>query len=178
MAINQSILKAYANNYRNLSESVKNASMENFSSTFRRSAFLCHSHTDEVLVQGLIAMFQSKGINLYVDWKDHTMPASPNAETAKKIQGKIRKTDMFLFLATANSKASRWCPWEIGYADSSGKTIYILPTTDGHDTYGNEYLELYPKIDTEQYGTIANSRLLKKQPWEYAGTVISTEGLL
>lgn len=46
------------------------------------------------------------------------MPERPNKETAQRIQGKIREIDYFLFLATENSGASRWCPWEIGYADS------------------------------------------------------------
>lgn len=78
---------------------------------------------------------------------DHTMPETPNKETAQKIQTRIKQADVFLFLATANAKASRWCPWEIGYADSSNKGIYIIPTFDGSSTYGNEYLDLYPKID-------------------------------
>ncbi|MBF8275622.1 MAG: hypothetical protein HW390_695 [Candidatus Brocadiaceae bacterium] len=113
----------------------------------RKSAFLCHSHKDEALVKGMLVLFQEAGVDLYIDWNDHTMPDAPNAETARKIQEKIRRCDLFLFLATANSKASRWCPWEIGYADSSKKGIYIIPTSDGSDTYGNEYLELYAKID-------------------------------
>lgn len=112
-----------------------------------KSAFLCHSHKDETLVKGLIALFQEKSIDLYIDWKDHSMPETPNAETAKKIQEAIRARDLFFFFATANSKASRWCPWEIGYADSSRQRIFIIPTTDGAGTYGNEYLQLYAKID-------------------------------
>jgi hypothetical protein len=118
-----------------------------------KSAFLCHSHQDETIVKGLVALFQEEGIDLYIDWKDHTMPETPNAETAKKIQDAIRGRDLFLFLATANSKASRWCPWEIGYADSSGRKIYIIPTADGAGSYGNEYLQLYAKIDEGSSGT-------------------------
>ncbi|MDD5652879.1 MAG: toll/interleukin-1 receptor domain-containing protein [Candidatus Omnitrophica bacterium] len=117
----------------------------------RKSAFLCHSHKDDELVKGLLAEFQESGFDLYVDWKDHTMPDPPNVETAQKIQSKIKGCDLFLFLATANSKASRWCPWEIGYADASTRRIYIIPTADSQDSYGNEYLELYPKIDEGVY---------------------------
>lgn len=113
----------------------------------RKSAFLCHSHRDEELVKGLLVDFNEVGINLYIDWKDHTLPDTPNVETAQKIQSKIKSCDLFLFLATANSKASRWCPWEIGYADASSKHIYIVPTSDDQTSYGNEYLGLYPKID-------------------------------
>lgn len=121
--------------------------------SLRKSAFLCHSHRDENLVKGLLVEFQESGIDIYVDWKDHTMPDKPNVETAQKIQSKIKGCDLFFFLATANSKASRWCPWEIGYADASSRRIYIIPTTDNQDTYGNEYLELYSKIDEGTYET-------------------------
>jgi hypothetical protein len=45
---------------------------------------------------------------------------------------------------------SRWCPWEIGFADGK-KTldrIAIVPTQDNYGQfYGNEYLNLYNKID-------------------------------
>jgi hypothetical protein len=118
----------------------------------RESAFLCHSHRDEELVKGLLVAFEEAGVDLYVDWKDHTLPDIPNVETAQKIQSKIKGCNLFLFLATANSKVSRWCPWEIGYADASSRLIYIIPTSDYQDSYGNEYLELYPRIDSCSYG--------------------------
>jgi len=144
MAINQSELIRKAAKY----QEVLYESMQKSASLGKaKSAFLCHSHKDEALVKGLIAFFQEAGIDLYIDWKDHSMPDTPNAVTAKKIQDAIRVRDLFLFLATANAKASRWCPWEIGYADSSQRKVFIVPTSDGVGTYGNEYLQLYPKID-------------------------------
>ena len=53
-------------------------------------------------------------------------------------------------LATRNSTESRWCPWEIGYADAvkDYERILIVPTEDDSGNwYGNEYLQLYKKID-------------------------------
>lgn len=88
------------------------------------------------------------------------MPETPNFETAKKIQKAIEERSFFIFLATANSKASRWCPWEIGYADSSNKKISIVTTTDGNSTYGNEYLQLYDKIDIG-YSTTGGKQIPK-----------------
>jgi hypothetical protein len=144
MAINQSILAQKSGAYQDvLHESMRKAA----SVGTAKSAFLCHSHKDEILVKGLIAFFQEIGIDVYIDWKDHSMPETPNAETAQKIQGAIKARALFLFLATANAKASRWCPWEIGYADSSTRKIFIIPTADGSGTYGNEYLQLYAHID-------------------------------
>ncbi len=150
MAISQSLLTAKSVSYR---ETIHESMLKSASAGRVRSAFLCHSHRDETIVKGLIALFQENGVDLYIDWKDHTMPETPNAETARKIQDAINGRELFLFLATANSKASRWCPWEIGYADSSKRRVYIIPTVDNSGTYGNEYLELYPKIDEGSRGT-------------------------
>jgi hypothetical protein len=127
---------------------------KSFSLKQNKSVFLCHSHKDETIVKGLLVLFEEAGVDLYIDWKDHTMPDVPNVETARKIQDKIKGCDQFIFLASANSKASRWCPWEIGYADSSKRSIFIIPTYDYRDTYGNEYLDLYPRIDVGSLGTL------------------------
>lgn len=147
MPISQSTLRSKASNYWRYSGTlVLNA--EGLKSTPEKTAFLCHSHKDEEIVKGLVVTFRESGVDLYVDWQDHTMPEKPNKETAKKIQARIVACSVFLFLATANAKDSRWCPWEIGYADSRSKGVYIIPTSDDHGSCGNEYLELYPKIDT------------------------------
>ncbi len=114
-----------------------------------RSAFLCHSHKDAQLAEGLIALLAQHGWRLYVDWKDAEMPEKPNRETAERIQSRIIECNYFLFLATMNSAQSRWCPWEIGYADGK-KTlddIFVVPTRDSFATYGSEYLDLYRHVD-------------------------------
>lgn len=116
----------------------------------KQTAFLCHSHKDQELAKGLQVILKESGWDLYIDWEDNEMPSSPNKETASKIKSKIESTDWFLFLATSNSTQSRWCPWEIGYADSikGYEKILIIPTEDDFGNwYGNEYLQLYKKID-------------------------------
>lgn len=150
MAISQTVLTQKAFAYQ---ETLHENMRKSASFGTVKSVFLCHSHKDETLVKGLIALFQEKSIDFYIDWKDHSMPETPNAETAKKIQDAIKARDLFLFLASANSKASRWCPWEIGYADASLRKIFIVPTSDGAGTYGNEYLQLYSKIDMGTHET-------------------------
>jgi TIR domain len=175
MAIPQTTLRSKAASYAVLSESMKVANSKQLST--KKSAFLCHSHKDEDLVKGLIILFQEQGIDLYVDWKDHTMPETPNGQTAKNIQSRIRQSDLFLFLASANSKQSRWCPWEIGYADSSQKRIYILPTSDGTSSYGNEYLELYPHIDIGKSKENNQTGYAVFQPGNTNGTWLSSSVL-
>lgn len=120
----------------------------------RSTAFLCHSHKDQGLAKGLVTLLAEAGWRVYVDWADTEMPDTPNRETAKKIQQKIIDLHFFLFLATSNSMASRWCPWEIGYADGKKPLdqIFVIPTIDAGRTHGNEYLQLYRRIDVADIG--------------------------
>lgn len=114
------------------------------------TAFLSHSHKDSTLALGLQELLKTHGWDVYIDWQDQTMPDTPDVETALTIKAAIVRADWFLFLATQNSTASRWCPWEIGFADGKKKhdRIAIVPTQDSQGYfYGNEYLKLYNRID-------------------------------
>ncbi|HFG6878208.1 TPA: toll/interleukin-1 receptor domain-containing protein [Acinetobacter baumannii] len=132
-----------------------------FDSIFRRKrAFLCHSHKDAEYITGFAQYLKEENIDVYIDWQDSTMPEKPNRETAEKIQRKIEQADYFFFLATPNAVQSRWCPWEIGYADGVKlyESIFIIPTIDrSGNFYGNEYLQLYQKIDITEQGVLAYS---------------------
>lgn len=121
-----------------------------------KTAFLCHSHRDDKLAEGLQALLAEQGVELYIDWKDASMPPEPNRETASRIQYRIKTCDWFLFLATANSMTSRWCPWELGYADGQKphERIAIVQTSDSTTTHGNEYMQLYRRIDTSSAGEL------------------------
>jgi hypothetical protein len=122
-----------------------------------KTAFLCHSHKDTALAEGVDKYFRRMGWSVYIDWKDLSMPEKPNEVTAKKIKNRILTTNYFLFLATENSMSSKWCPWEIGIADVSKGVddIFIIPTSSGFSTFGNEYLGLYQKIDVGAQGNLA-----------------------
>jgi hypothetical protein len=122
-----------------------------------KSGFLSHSHKDADLAKGLVTQLRGAGLDIYIDWEDTDMPAQPNRETADRIRRKIVTSDLFLFLATPNSMASRWCPWEIGYADGkkpSAGSIVVITTRDSYSTYGNEYLQLYRRIDETLTGNL------------------------
>ncbi len=167
MAIRQTDLRNAAYRSRGLQ-----ARSLNEARTLRlKTAFLCHSHNDRDLVSGLIQLLGEAGLRIYVDWEDNEMPSTPNRITAQRIQGKIKSLDLFLFLTTASSMASRWCPWEIGYADCAKpiESILIVPTSDDFTTHGSEYLDLYSRIDRSTVGdlriwnpgTFSNGRLLR-----------------
>lgn len=140
-----------------------------------KTAFLCHSHKDSDLAKGLQVLLAENGWVLYIDWQDSEMPETPDKETATKIKNKISETDWFLFLATSNSTKSRWCPWEIGFADArkSNDKIMIVPTTDqSGNWYGNEYLQLYRKIDTGSSTATGKSGYAVFEPNASTGTWI------
>jgi hypothetical protein len=120
------------------------------------TAFLCHSHLDKELAEGLQVVLSEQGVQLYIDWKDASMPPEPNRETAARIQQRIKSCDWFLFLATANSMASRWCPWELGYADGQKQPdrIAVVQTSDSSTTHGNEYMQLYRRVDSNNAGQL------------------------
>lgn len=121
----------------------------------RQTAFLSHSHKDAILAKSLQGFFHSKGWFVYIDWEDEDMPPKPNRDTATKIQGKIHRLGWFFYLATHNSALSRWCPWEIGYANGVKDidSMVIIPTRDNNgQNYGNEYLNLYRHVDATSNG--------------------------
>jgi len=115
----------------------------------RKTVFLSHSHKDYEAAKGLKNRLKEQQVDVYIDWEDTTMPEQPDKITAQKIRDKIVECHIFMFLVTQNSVTSRWCPWEIGYAD--GKKIFeqilVVPTVDDQGTFhGNEYLQLYRRL--------------------------------
>lgn len=100
---------------------------------------------------------QDAGCSVYIDCIDQEMPERPNRETAARIKAKIVENDYFMFLATETSMRSRWCPWEIGYADGVKKVdnIIITPTSTGYSTHGSEYFDLYRRLVIADDGELA-----------------------
>jgi hypothetical protein len=110
------------------------------------SIFLSHSHKDRPLVEGLIAILDKLGIQIYVDWNDSDMPRVTNRETAEKIKRQIHENTLFMILATPGALASRWVPWEVGIGDQvkGQESILLVPVADPSGNFhGNEYLQLY-----------------------------------
>lgn len=143
--------------YRRSHFNTQNKSIQQAKSAGQSTIFLCHSHKDHTLALGFAQMLQDAGCRVYIDWLDSEMPDIPNKETAARIQLKIKESEYFVYLATENSSKSRWCPWEIGYADGVKITdkIVIAPTRDRSGAYGQEYLELYQRIEIASDGSLA-----------------------
>lgn len=132
-------------------------SLEEASARAQKTAFLSHSHLDRSRAKGLQKLLADEGWDLFIDWEHNTLDERPTKATAEWLQKSIVACDWFLYLATPNSKGSRWCPWEIGYADGKkgADAIIIIATSDSRGTYGNEYLDLYRQISETSTGGLA-----------------------
>ena len=146
MAISLAKLRSYSSTVHRSYMSLSQADNEG-----KITAFLSHSHKDRDLAKKVENWLEEYGVDIYIDWEDDEMPPVPTRQTAERIQEKIEDCDWFFYLATKNSSESKWCPWEIGYADKTKtkERLLIIPTTDEDGTEsGNEYLQLYQRIDT------------------------------
>lgn len=147
MAINTKDLRSASQrsmHSQSITKSLQEAKIKN-----QTTAFLSHSHKDRELAKGLQAYLSEHGWDLYIDWEDSSLPDSPDEKTANSIKEQIGERDIFIFLATQNSQSSRWCPWEIGIAEvfKEKSRIIIVPTEGDNGWVGNEYLNLYRRID-------------------------------
>jgi len=117
--------------------------------SYATSIFLSHSHTDAAQVENAVIFLRKMGVDVYVDWMDDSMPTQTSGKTASMLKDKIRQNDKFIFLATNNSIKSKWCNWEIGYADAHKylNKIALFPLADDDSNWqGSEYLQIYPYI--------------------------------
>lgn len=122
------------------------------------TVFLSHKHDDLEYnedVQGIIEMLEGLGVKVYIDSIDNKMPNETSGETAKRLKEVIKACDKFVLLATDAAVESYWCNWELGFGDSHKfiENIAILPMkakgSSDNEFKGNEYLQIYPRIDYE-----------------------------
>ena len=123
--------------------------------------FLCHAVRDAEIVQGAKVLLERQGLKVYVDWiVDPEMDRSAvTAGTADILRQRMRKSRSLLYLFSANSRRSRWMPWELGFFDGFNGTVGILPirpTTGALDFSQEEYLDLYPKVELQDTGIWVN----------------------
>lgn len=124
----------------------------------RTTVFLSHKHKDREELEeaiGVIEMLEDLAVKVYIDSLDNKMPNQTSGETAARIKDVIKYCDKFILLATAKAIESYWCNWELGIGDvhKFQKNIAVLPVKEkGHlnsEYKGNEYLQIYPRIDYE-----------------------------
>lgn len=128
--------------------------------------FLSHKHDEDVILQGVISFLKEEGADVYVDWMDESMPSHTNSETALKLKEKIKVSNKFILVATANAIESKWCNWELGFGDAYKfkEHIALFPIDKANRSFnGSEYLNIYPYVDYQNgQNTYSDGTLIKK----------------
>lgn len=114
--------------------------------------FISHSFKDKELVTGLYHLFSKANYQVYIDWIDDVTLDRTNVSpsTASIIKKRILNSSGTSYIATSNSTASKWCPWELGVADGAKGKVCILPVMEASSFNGQEYLGLYPYLNYEK----------------------------
>lgn len=124
--------------------------------------FLSYRRKDILYVKPIVKLLKSRGVTVYIDYLDDTLPNPPDHTTAAILRSSLTKCQKFILLATPNSKDSNWMPWELGLGD--GHTGYentlILPLVENDDYWNErEYYKIYGYIKE------ANSTNSTKRDW-------------
>jgi len=127
----------------------------------RYDIFLSHAMRDAGLVLGVKSVLEAAGKTVYVDWiGDPKLDRNAvTGETAEMLRQRMRKSDALFYLHSRHSLASRWMPWELGFFDGLNGNVAVLPLIPPSgelDFSGQEYLELYPKIDFTEMSSTPN----------------------
>lgn len=134
---------------------ILNENQQIFKKTQKYDLFISHSYSDKSLILGLVELFNKAGHSVYVDWIDdpYLDRNAVNPKTAALLRTRMDACRGLAYIATTNTIVSKWCPWELGYADGAknGRCV-ILPVlkSDSNFYRGQEYLGLYPYIDYAQ----------------------------
>lgn len=129
--------------------------------TTKPTVFLSHKHPKDHEqemrrdLRGVMGLLDELGAKVYIDSMDNAMPQQTAGETALRIKEVIKYCKKFVLFATEKAIESYWCNWELGIGDTYkySNHIAILPMKE-RGTYdylykGNEYLQIYPRIDYE-----------------------------
>lgn len=151
MILSESYLRNEQKLYTNTYKYEKLLENRKYNSREKYDLFISHSYMDKELVEVLYNKFEEAGYKVYIDWKEKTLQDRENvsAETARQLKLRMNNCTGLSYIATSNIVNSKWCPWELGYADGKKNKAAILPITK-EKTYeykGIEYLGIYPYID-------------------------------
>lgn len=138
--------------YRATAKSIVTESMEAYASWRHYDVFLSHSTKDAEIVLGVKVILEDLGKSVYVDWIEDAELDRKNVtpETAEVLRNRMRSCSSLIFIATENSSASKWTPWELGYFDGfkeGGVAIFPVLEDWRSSFEGQEYLGLYPLVE-------------------------------
>jgi hypothetical protein len=134
----------YFSKAQNLNESLSGAS-----TSYEKRIFLSYRRKDKKYVTPVVDFLKKRGVKVYIDYLDESLPDKPSSETAGILRHRINSSDKLILFATPNSSVSKWIPWELGLGDGFLKyeNIAILPVTNTSSYWEEqEYFEIYGHI--------------------------------
>lgn len=149
MILNESMLRSAARDvYRNKTASEYLIESQNLEIEKKYDLFISHSFLDKDIIVGLSYYFNECGYRIYIDWiEDKDLDREcVTAKIANLLKQRIRQSEGLAYVATDNITNSKWCPWELGFADGMYGKACILPIMDT-SFRGMEYLGLYPYLE-------------------------------
>lgn len=84
--------------------------------------FLSYSSVDDEIADRITTLFRELNVDYFVDRREIVA----GDWIHDRIANAIMACDEVLIVATANSLRSSWVPYEVGYADGSGKRVLVL----------------------------------------------------
>ena len=116
--------------------------------------FISYTWSDRQYAHLIEQLLKKCGYSAYVDFNDLALNRlNVSEDTAKRLVEKMRKCKGLLYISSRSSKASKWCPWEVGvFSGIKNFRCANLPLTEvsGEDFKGQEYLDLYPYAEYDQ----------------------------
>lgn len=114
--------------------------------------FLSHRYEDREAVKGLAdELVNDFKYSVYIDWiVDPTLDRlKVNRGTAEVLRNRLSHSRCLWYVTSDGSAASKWMPWETGFADGKTGRVAICPLVSGEKTEfsGVEYLSMYPYVD-------------------------------
>lgn len=106
--------------------------------------FISHSSENKELIHSLMQAMNKERKVCYIDWiadREQLRREMTCQETAEVIVNRIKQSKVFIYILTKECIASKWSPWELGYAYALNKPICIYQLEE-IDKFP-EYLGLY-----------------------------------
>lgn len=113
--------------------------------------FISHSSQNEGMIASLVKTLNLENYVCYVDWMADRQQLNRQLtckETAEVIINRIKQSRVFVYVLTKECIASKWSPWELGYAYAIGKPICIYHAEEVDDK--PEYLDLHLNVTDQQ----------------------------
>ena len=146
---------------------------ESMSTDRRFDIFLSHSYADREAVKGLADVLgKDFKLSVYLDWMvDPALDRTAvNKATAEVLRNRLNHCRCLWYVTSQGAGASKWMPWETGYADGHIGKVAICPLVEGRQSEfkGLEYLSLYPYVDVvKDENTNTDSLWIKESSDKY-----------